>query len=50
VGAATHRDYILGGVLGHQVLISEVKTLGLTFNGYIWQSRIYIGLLVEGIV
>jgi hypothetical protein len=35
-GAATHGDYILAGALWHQVLISGVKTLCLTFTGCTW--------------
>jgi hypothetical protein len=46
----TQGDFVLGGVLCHQVLISGVKILGLTFIDCIRQWRISILFLVEGIV
>jgi hypothetical protein len=30
-------DFVLGGALELHVLVSKVKTLGLTFGGYTWQ-------------
>jgi hypothetical protein len=31
-GTLENVDYVLGGALGHKVLISKVKTLGMTFT------------------
>jgi hypothetical protein len=49
-GTTKQKDYVLGGSLGHQILISRVKNLGQTFTKYTWQCWISIGLLVEGII
>jgi hypothetical protein len=48
-GVATQRDFALGDVLW-VVSISEVKTLSMNLTGCNWQWRIYIHLLVKGIV
>lgn len=49
-GVATWGISFLVAFFGHQVWISGVKTLGLSFAGCTWQWRISLRLLVEGIV